>query len=72
MLDESINVHPTLPRMSMLYLYPDDIAAYHARVRSAGLAMGLDVPALGTTFYGMLEFRLDDSDGNRLWFGQQA
>ena len=66
MLDQSINGHPSAPRQSVLYLYPDDIAAYHRQVR----ATGLDVPDLDVTFYGMREFRIDDPDGNRLWIGQ--
>lgn len=66
MLDQSINIHPDAPRMSVLYLYPDDITAYHAQVRSNGL----DVPELEDSFYGMREFRIDDPDGNRLWIGQ--
>jgi len=68
MLDESINVAPTAPRLSVLYLYPDDIAGYHRQVR----ANGVRVPDLETTFYGMTEFRIDDPDGNRLWIGQRA
>ncbi len=74
MLDESINVHPGFPhalphaiRMGVLYLYPEDIVAYHRQVRERGL----DVPELETTFYGMTEFRIDDPDGNRLWIGQE-
>jgi len=67
MVDESINVHPDAPRQSVLYLYPDDIVAYHRRVR----AQGVDIPDLETTFYGLTEFRLDDPDGNRLWIGQE-
>lgn len=66
MVDRSINVHPAAPRQSVLYLYPDDIEAYHTQVRGSGLA----IPDLDTTFYGMTEFRLDDPDGNRLWIGQ--
>lgn len=66
MVDRSINVHPAAPRQSVLYLYLDDIEAYHAQVRGSGLA----IPDLDTTFYGMTEFRLDDPDGNRLWIGQ--
>jgi catechol 2,3-dioxygenase-like lactoylglutathione lyase family enzyme len=66
MLDQSINGHPDAPRQSVLYLYPDDITEYHRQVR----AVGLDIPDLETTFYGMIEFRLDDPDGNRLWIGQ--
>jgi catechol 2,3-dioxygenase-like lactoylglutathione lyase family enzyme len=66
MVDESINRHPDAPRTSVLYLYPDDVAAYHARVRANGVAL----PDLDTSFYGMTEFRLDDPDGNRLWIGQ--
>jgi catechol 2,3-dioxygenase-like lactoylglutathione lyase family enzyme len=66
MLDQSINLEPSARRMSVLYLYPDDVRAYHEEVRSRGLT----VPDLDTTFYGMTEFRLDDPDGNRLWIGQ--
>ncbi len=68
MLDESINVHPALPRTAVIYLYPDDIATFHAQAR----ANGLTVPDLEVTFYGMTEFRIDDLDGNRLWIGQDA
>jgi catechol 2,3-dioxygenase-like lactoylglutathione lyase family enzyme len=68
MLDESINLHPGIPRTSVLYLYPEDIQAYHELVRRNGL----EVPDLETTFYGMTEFRIDDPDGNRLWIGQDA
>ncbi len=56
MVDQSINVHPHAPRLSVLYLYPDDIEAYHRQVRSSGLP----IPDLDTTFYGMREFRIDD------------
>lgn len=65
MVDQSINI-PAGARQSVLYLYPDDIVAYHRQVRKNGLS----VPDLDTTFYGMTEFRLDDPDGNRLWIGQ--
>jgi catechol 2,3-dioxygenase-like lactoylglutathione lyase family enzyme len=67
MLDQSISQHPDSPRDSVLYLYPEDIAAYHRQVRQNGLAL----PDLDHTFYGMTEFRLDDPDGNRLWIGQK-
>jgi catechol 2,3-dioxygenase-like lactoylglutathione lyase family enzyme len=66
MLDQSINKHRDVPRDAVLYLYPDDIAAYHAQVRRNGL----DIPDLDVTFYGLTEFRIDDPDGNRLWIGQ--
>lgn len=66
MVDQSINVHPEVPRCSVLYLYPDDISGYHRQVRENGL----DVPDLEVSFYGMTEFRIDDPDGNRLWIGQ--
>ncbi len=66
MVDQSINPHPDTDRASVLYLYPDNIGEYHRLVRESGL----DVPDLDVTFYGMTEFRLDDPDGNRLWFGQ--
>lgn len=68
MLDQSINVHPGLFRETVLYLYPDDIAAYHDQIRSRGLA----IPDLNVTFYGLTEFRINDPDGNRLWIGQQT
>jgi uncharacterized glyoxalase superfamily protein PhnB len=68
MLDQSINLHPTAPRQSVIYLYPDDIATYHRQAR----ANGLSVPELDVTFYGLTEFRLDDPDGNRLWIGQRT
>lgn len=68
MVDQSINVHPDAPRMSVLYLYPDDIVSYHASLR----ANGVDIPDLETSFYGMVEFRMEDLDGNRLWIGQES
>jgi catechol 2,3-dioxygenase-like lactoylglutathione lyase family enzyme len=68
MLDQSINVHPAAPRDSVLYLYPDDISAYHEQVRRNGVP----APDLDVTFYGMTEFRIDDPDGNRLWIGQNT
>ena len=66
MIDQSINAHPDAPRTSVVYLYPDDVTAYHREAR----ANGLDLPDLEVTFYGMTEFRIDDPDGNRLWIGQ--
>jgi len=66
MVDQSINTHAIGPRASVLYLYPDDVVAYHRQVRQNGLA----VPELNVTFYGLTEFRISDPDGNRLWIGQ--
>jgi catechol 2,3-dioxygenase-like lactoylglutathione lyase family enzyme len=66
MVDQSINQHPNSPRDFVLYLYPDDLVAYHRHIRQNAL----DVPDLDQTYYGMTEFRLDDPDGNRLWIGQ--
>lgn len=66
MVDQSINSHGHAPRSSVLYLYPDDIVAYHQQVR----INGLNVPDLEVTFYGLTEFRINDPDGNRLWIGQ--
>lgn len=67
MLDQSINLHAGIPRISVLYLYPDDIANFHHRARKNGLS----VPELDTIFYGMAEFRIAAPDGNHLWIGQE-
>lgn len=66
MLDRSILPHSGIPKIAVLYLYPDDIVEFHRRARANGLA----IPDLETTFYGMIEFRIEDPDGNRLWIGQ--
>lgn len=68
MVDQSIHLHAGIPRESILYLYPDDVVAYHREVRGRGLA----IPDLSVTFYGLTEFRVDDPDGNRLWIGQET
>ncbi len=66
MLSHSFNIHSSPPSQSILYLYPDDIDLYHEQLKASGVV----TPDLDKTFYGMTEFRLDDPDGNRLWFGQ--
>jgi predicted lactoylglutathione lyase len=66
MLDQSINQFPESPRQSVLYLYPESIVEFHQAARKNGL----EIPELDATFYGMMEFRIDDPDGNRLWIGQ--
>ena len=68
MLDTSINVAGGAPRRAVLYLYPEDVNAFHAQAQERGLAL----PPLEETFYGMREFRIDDPDGNRLWIGQRV
>ena len=68
MVDESINQPPDAPRTSVIYLYPDDLFAYHRELRRRGL----DVPSISHPFYGMSEFRIEDPDGNRLWIGQRT
>lgn len=68
MVDESIHLHPGIPRTSVLYLYPEDIVRFHAQLR----ANGIDVPEPETSFYDMREFRMEDPDGNRLWIGQDS
>ena len=65
MLDQSIAPHADFPRAAVLYLYPEDLVAFHRRARENGLA----VPVLEATFYDMTEFRIEDPDGNRLWIG---
>lgn len=67
MLDQSINLHAGIPRISVLYLYPENVGEFHRQARENGLS----VPDLDATFYGMTEFRLEDLDGNRLWVGQE-
>jgi catechol 2,3-dioxygenase-like lactoylglutathione lyase family enzyme len=67
MLDASINQAGTR-RIAVVYLYPDDIEAFHRHAREHGLS----VPELDVTFYGMTAFRIDDPDGNRLWIGQSV
>jgi Glyoxalase/Bleomycin resistance protein/Dioxygenase superfamily. len=66
MLDQSINPHVGIPRISVLYLYPDNVRDFHRHAQGNGLP----VPDLDVTFYGMTEFRIEDPDGNRLWIGQ--
>jgi len=66
MLDQSINLHAGIPRIAVLYLYPEDLADFHRKARGNGLR----IPDLESTFYGMTEFRIEDPDGNRLWIGQ--
>jgi catechol 2,3-dioxygenase-like lactoylglutathione lyase family enzyme len=66
MLDQSINPHADIPRISVLYLHPENVLDFHRRARESGLP----VPELDVTFYGMTEFRIEDPDGNRLWIGQ--
>jgi uncharacterized glyoxalase superfamily protein PhnB len=67
MLDQSINSHLGIPRTSVIYLYPEDIHDFHRSARENGL----DITELELTFYGMIEFRIEDPDGNRLWIGQE-
>jgi catechol 2,3-dioxygenase-like lactoylglutathione lyase family enzyme len=66
MVDQSINPQAGIPRISVLYLYPENVLDFHRRARESGLP----VPELDVTFYGMTEFRIEDPDGNRLWIGQ--
>lgn len=68
MVDESINLPPGAPRTSVVYLYPDDLLAYHRELQGRGI----DVPPIFQPFYGMSEFRIEDPDGNRLWIGQRV
>jgi catechol 2,3-dioxygenase-like lactoylglutathione lyase family enzyme len=66
MLDQSICHHR--PSDAVLYLYPENLRAFHQMVRSSGQ----DIPEITTTFYGMSEFRLKDPDGNAIWIGGTA
>jgi len=68
MLDQLIAQSDRAARNSVIYLYPDDLAAYHARLRKAGVT----VRDIAVTFYGMTEFGSTDPDGNQLWIGQPA
>lgn len=66
MLDQSISPHSGIPRVAVLYLYPESVSDFHRRAKENGLS----VPELDVTFYDMTEFRMEDPDGNRLWIGQ--
>ena len=68
MLDQSLYGHYLTPRSGVLYFYPEDVRQYHAQVK----ANGLQISELEVTFYGMLEFRMEDPDGNRIWIGAQT
>jgi catechol 2,3-dioxygenase-like lactoylglutathione lyase family enzyme len=61
-----------LPRRAkdfqIYYFYPSDVAALHAELKSADLA----VSELRVAIYGMKEFELRDPDGYWLWFGQST
>jgi hypothetical protein len=46
--DMLLNRHRATPRLSVIYLYPYDIAAYHQQARRNGLV----VPDLQLTFHG--------------------
>jgi catechol 2,3-dioxygenase-like lactoylglutathione lyase family enzyme len=67
MVDRSINRRPETSQ-SVLYLYPENVVVLHQKARSCGLR----VPELDFTMYGLIEFRLADPDGNRLWIGQKT
>jgi len=66
MIDESI--YQRRPGDAVLYLYPENLRAFHEKVRISGR----DIPDISTTFYGMSEFRLEDPDGNAIWIGGTA
>lgn len=51
---------------TVLYFYPDDVHALHARLQSADYK----TTALIDTVYGMREFSMTDPDGHILSFGQ--
>lgn len=53
---------------TILYFYPDDVAALHESLRRRGFP----VSDLGTTIYGMREFRLEDPNGYQVWCGQSV
>ena len=46
MVDQSINKQPDAARLSVLYLYPDNVAQYHQQLRKNGLT----IPDLDVTF----------------------
>jgi catechol 2,3-dioxygenase-like lactoylglutathione lyase family enzyme len=51
---------------TILYFYPEDVAALHARLQ--GLAF--PISELFVTVYGMKEFRFSDPSGYQVWCGQ--
>ncbi len=58
--------HVEARKFQVYYLYPDDVAALHAKLKSRGAA----VSELRVTQYQMKEFDLRDPDNYWFWFGQ--
>ncbi|MEZ6197599.1 MAG: VOC family protein [Planctomycetota bacterium] len=67
MVDQSTNPHPGTRRTGVIYLYASDLIAFHREAT----ARGLELPEPEPTFYGMIEIRIEDPDGNRLWIGEE-
>ena len=59
----------TKPTTSKVYFQMTGVDAYYARVRKAGAQV---VVALADRAYGMRDFRIVDSSGNELSFGEAA
>ena len=67
-LKKDIDPHADVSWPSILYFYPEDLDALHARV----VAAGCRPTALEVMHYGMREFSLQDPDGHMLSFGEDA
>jgi len=67
-LAKDIDPHHDTGWPTIFYFYPDDVTALYDHVRQQGYRP----TRLETTFYGMLEFSLQDPDGHVLSFGQDA
>jgi catechol 2,3-dioxygenase-like lactoylglutathione lyase family enzyme len=51
---------------TILYFYPEDVAALHTRLEQRGFP----ISELFVTVYGMKEFRFSDPSGYQVWCGQ--
>ncbi len=63
MIDRSIRTESNAS--TVVYYYTSDIETVRDRV----IAAGFDPNPIDVTFYGMIEFRVRDPDGNEVWVG---
>ena len=67
LLQCSSSTNSTTPHHNfMLYYYTDDVLSSHRYMK----AKGITVSELSVTSYGMMEYTLEDTEGNKLAVGQ--